>query len=108
MKKLQINDPEHSKAYISEQSAITIENEIDKTLSNLITKDTVYGLFFDCGNRAMIVGDRFEQYTRKYSNHLDKIPYLIIISGGEVNFQEFPIVNFSTISSIAERVTTTS
>jgi hypothetical protein len=107
MKKLLINDPEHSKAFISEQSAITIENEIDKTLSNLITKDTVYGLFFDCGNRAMIVGDRFEQYTSKYSNHLDKIPYLIIISGGEVNFQEFPVVNFSTISSIAERVTTT-
>ncbi len=108
VKKLNNKDSGNYNAFLCDQSAITIENLIDKTLSELITKDTSFSLFFDCGNRAMIVGDRFDQYTRKYANHLNNIPYLIIISGGEVNYQVFPIVNFSTISSVAKRVSTTS
>jgi hypothetical protein len=108
VKKLNVKNPGHYNAFLSDQSAITIENLIDKTLCDLITKDTTFSLFFDCGNRAMIVGDRFDQYAEIYANHLKNIPYLIIISGGEVNCQDFPIVNFSTISSVAKRVSTTS
>jgi hypothetical protein len=52
----------------------------------------------------MIVGDKFEQYVKKFSDHLGDIPYLVIISGGEVNSQHFPIVNFSSIASIAKKV----
>jgi hypothetical protein len=101
-KKLIAKDPNHYSAYICDQSATTIEDLLDRTLSKLITKDTVFGLFFDCGNRAMIIGDRFDQFSKKYAKYLGKVPYLVIISGGEVNSQNFPIVNFSTIASVAK------
>ncbi|MFX0181495.1 MAG: FIST N-terminal domain-containing protein [Candidatus Hodarchaeota archaeon] len=103
-KKLVANDPKHYQAFICDQSASTIERLLEKTLSELITKDTIFGLFFDCGNRAMIVGDKFDQFAEKFSNYLGNVPYLVIISGGEVNSQHFPIVNFSSIASLAKKV----
>lgn len=102
-KKLVAKDPNHYQAFICDQSASTIEQLLDNTLNNLITKNTSFGLFFDCGNRAMIVGDKFDQFIKKYAKHLKNIPYLVIISGGEINSQNFPIVNFSTIASIAKK-----
>jgi hypothetical protein len=101
VQKLKAKNLNRYKAFLSDQSVITIENLIDKTLSEFVTDDTAFGLFFDCGNRAMIVGDRFEKYNQRFVKYLSEIPYLLIISGGEVNFQDFPVVNFSTISSIA-------
>jgi len=103
-KKLVANDPKHYQAFICDQSVSTIERLLENTLSELITKDTVFGLFFDCGNRAMIVGDKFDQFVEKFANYLGNIPYLVIISGGEVNSQHFPIVNFSSIASLAKKV----
>ncbi|MFX0173649.1 MAG: FIST N-terminal domain-containing protein [Candidatus Hodarchaeota archaeon] len=103
-KKLKAGDPNHYEAFICDQSATTIESLLDNSLSELITKDTFFGLFFDCGNRAMIVGDKFDQFAKKFSDHLGDIPYLVIISGGEVNSQLFPIVNFSSIASLAKKV----
>jgi len=103
-KKLMARDPNRYQAYICDQSASTIEKMLDKTLSDLITENTIFGLFFDCGNRAMIIGDKFEKFTEKYAENLREIPYLVIISGGEVNSQNFPIVNFSVISSVAKSV----
>jgi hypothetical protein len=103
VKKLKAKDPDHLMAYIGDQSASTIENLLNTTLSELVTKDTVFGLFFDCGNRAMIVGDKFDKYMDVYNNHFRDIPYLVVISGGEINSQKFPMVNFSTISSIAKK-----
>lgn len=102
-KKLVAKDPNHFQAFICDQSALTIEQLLDNTLCQIITGNTVFGLFFDCGNRAMIVGDRFEQFNEKYAQYLGNIPYLLIISGGEINSQNFPIVNFSTIASIAKK-----
>ncbi len=87
-------------AYICDQSSQTIESLLNKTLSKQVTDQTKFGLFFDCGNRAMILGDRFEEYSKIYAENLD-IPYLIVISGGEINSQAFPIVNMSLISSLA-------
>ncbi len=92
------------KAYIGDQSASTIEKLLDNTLSDLVTENTVFGLFFDCANRAMIVGDKFDTYIDVYSNHFRDIPYLVIISGGEINSQPFPTVNFSSISCIGKKV----
>ncbi len=105
VKKLNVKNKKRYKAFLSDQSAITIETLLDKTLSELITDDTAFGLFFDCGNRAMIVGDRFYHYNERFAKHFKKIPYLVVISGGEINFQDFPIVNFSTISSVAKQST---
>lgn len=102
VKKLNVKNPNRYKAFLSDQSVNTIETLIDKTLSELITDDTTFGLFFDCGNRAMIVGDRYHHYNERFAKHLKKIPYLVVISGGEINFQDFPVVNFSTISSVAK------
>ncbi len=106
-KKLIAKDPNHYKAFIGDQSSTTIEKNLKKTLNNLVTKDTAFGLFFDCGNRAMVLGDKFDQYINNFSNYLGKTPYLVIISGGEVNSQEYPIVNFSTVSTVAKNTTPT-
>jgi hypothetical protein len=103
-KKLVAKDPNRYQAYICDQSTPAIEKMLDKTLSDLVTENTLYGLFFDCGNRAMIIGDKFEKFNEKYSENLGEIPYLVVISGGEVNSQNFPIVNFSVISSVAKKV----
>jgi len=51
----------------------------------------------------MIIGDRFHQYIEHYSKALGKTPYLVILSGGEVNSQLYPIVNFSLVSNISLR-----
>jgi hypothetical protein len=101
-KNLFSSQKDHYEAYICDQSALTIESELKTSLKFLIDKNTEFGLFFDCANRAMIVGDKFQQYSETYSEILREIPYLIVISGGEVNSQSFPIVNFSLISSIAK------
>ncbi|NHJ02277.1 MAG: hypothetical protein EAX86_09090 [Candidatus Heimdallarchaeota archaeon] len=87
-------------AYICDQSSQTIESLLKETLSKQVSKNTLFGLFFDCGNRAMIIGDRFDQYSKVYADNLN-IPYLVVISGGEINSQTFPIVNMSLISSLA-------
>jgi hypothetical protein len=100
-KKLVKNDSNRIEAFIGDQSSKSIEESLEDTLNKLVTKDTVFGLFFDCANRAMILGDKFGQYLENFAHHLKKIPYLIIISGGEVNSQEYPIINFSTVSSVA-------
>jgi len=107
-KKLIAKDRNHYQAYICDQSASTIEKLLDSTLSNLIKNNSVFGLVFDCGNRAMIVGDKFDELVEKYSKHFKKIPYLVIISGGEINSQNFPIVNFSTVASIAKKTSLSS
>ncbi len=104
-KKLFTNQKDQVSSYICNQSAVTIENLLDKSLSSLIDTNTKFGLFFDCGNRAMIVGDRFQQYLAHYSKILGNIPYLVIISGGEVNSQSYPIINFSLVSGIAQQLT---
>ncbi|PWI49158.1 hypothetical protein CEE45_03185 [Candidatus Heimdallarchaeota archaeon B3_Heim] len=104
-KKLYVNHKDKYQSYICNQSAVTIENLLDESLSSLVGNNTKFGLFFDCGNRAMIVGDRFQQYMEHYAQILGKIPYLVIISGGEVNSQSFPIVNFSLVSSVAQQLT---
>ncbi|MHA1993795.1 MAG: FIST N-terminal domain-containing protein [Candidatus Hodarchaeales archaeon] len=106
-KKLYVDYKEQIQSYICNQSAVTIENLLNKSLSSLIEDNTKFGLFFDCGNRAMIVGDRFQQYLEYYKKNLGKVPYLVIISGGEVNSQSFPIVNFSLVSSIAQQLSAT-
>ncbi|MHA2202407.1 MAG: hypothetical protein ACW991_01840, partial [Candidatus Hodarchaeales archaeon] len=103
VKKLISKDPNHYQAYICDQSASTIEHLLNNTLSNLITKDSAFGLIFDCANRAMIVGDKFDQFIEKYTRHFKDTPYLVVISGGEINSQNFPIVNFSTVASIAKK-----
>ena len=103
-KRLYSNREDRYQSYICNQSAVSIESLLKDSLSTLIDKDTEFGLFFDCGNRAMIVGDRFQQYMQHYTSALGKIPYLVILSGGEVNSQSFPIVNFSLISSTAKRL----
>ena len=95
---------EQNHAYICNQSLNSIESLLKDSLSSMVDEDTVFGLFFDCGNRAMIVGDRFPQYLRHYTNALGSIPYLVILSGGEINSQSFPIVNFSLISSLGKRL----
>jgi hypothetical protein len=107
VKKLKAKDPKHYQAFICDQSSITIEELLEKTLSEFVTLDVVYGLFFDCGNRAMILGDRFDNFAKRYVNHFGDVPYLVIISGGEVNSQSFPIVNFSSISSVARKISVT-
>lgn len=104
-KKLMKNDPNRIKAFIGDQSSRTIEESLENTLIKLVTKDTVFGLFFDCANRAMILGDKFGQYLDIFTNHLRKVPFLVIISGGEVNSQDFPIINFSTVSNVAKSTT---
>ena len=104
-KKLMAKDSKKCRAFIGDQSLQTIERSLENTLSNLITKDTIFGLFFDCANRTMIVGDKFDQYIGKFQNYLGSIPYLIIFSGGEVNYQEYPIINFSTVSNVAKSIT---
>lgn len=100
-KKLKTKNSEKLKAYLTCQSAITIEETLDLTLETLNASPIKFSLFFDCANRAMIIGDRFDQYVSKFKNHLGTTPYLIILSGGEINSQQFPIVNFSLISSLA-------
>ncbi|MHA1978105.1 MAG: FIST N-terminal domain-containing protein [Candidatus Hodarchaeales archaeon] len=105
-KKLYANHKDQIESYICNQSAVTIENLLDESLVSLIGNNTKFGLFFDCGNRAMIVGDRFQQYLKHYAQILGNIPYLVIISGGEVNSQSFPIVNFSLVSGVAQQLTT--
>jgi len=104
-KKLYVNHKEHIQSYICNQSAITIENLLDDSLTSLVGNNTKFGLFFDCGNRAMIVGDRFQQYLQRYNQILGEVPFLVIISGGEVNSQSFPIVNFSLVSGVAQQLT---
>ncbi|MFX0208399.1 MAG: FIST N-terminal domain-containing protein [Candidatus Hodarchaeota archaeon] len=103
--KLRSNDPKRYKAFIGDQSAATIEYSLNKTLKTLVTKDTAFGLFFDCANRTMVLGDKFGQYLDNFKNHLGEIPYLVILSGGEVNSQNYPIVNFTTVSHIANKTT---
>jgi hypothetical protein len=103
-KRLYTNGKKQIPSYICNQSAITIETLLDQSLSSLVGDNTKFGLFFDCGNRAMIVGDRFMQYLEHYSDNMGNTPYLVIISGGEVNSQSFPIVNFSLVSGIAEEL----
>jgi len=100
-KRLRAKNSDKLRAFLTCQSAITIEETLDRTLKTLVTPNTKFGLFFDCANRAMIVGDRFDQYLSKFKNHLGNIPYLIVFSGGEINSQHFPIVNFSLVSSLA-------
>lgn len=95
---------DHYEAYICNQSALTIESLLENSLGSLIDDNTEYGLFFDCANRAMIVGDKFQNYIDKYNEILRDTPFLIILSGGEVNSQLFPIVNFSLISSVAKNL----
>ncbi|MHA2054110.1 MAG: FIST N-terminal domain-containing protein [Candidatus Hodarchaeales archaeon] len=93
---------DHFEAYICDQSAQTIESLLKTSLCSLIDNNTVFGLFFDCANRAMIVGEKFQNYIDHYTDILGDTPYLVIISGGEVNSQSFPIVNFSLISNVAK------
>ncbi len=107
-RKLVSEDPNRYQAFICDQSTSSIEKMLDKTLSVLITENTLFGLFFDCGNRAMIIGDKFEKFSEKYAEKLGNTPYLVVISGGEVNSQHFPIVNFSVISSVAKNIVPTS
>ncbi|MFX0013611.1 MAG: FIST N-terminal domain-containing protein [Promethearchaeota archaeon] len=103
-RKLISKDPSSYQAYICDQSVVTIEELLNRTLSDIITENTMFALFFDCANRAMIVGDKFDHFVDQYEKHLKNVPYLVIISGGEINSQNFPIVNFSTIASVAKNV----
>ncbi len=104
-KKLHSNDPNRYKAFIGDQSSTTIECSLKKTLRTLVTKDTTFGLFFDCANRTMVLGDKFGKYLENFKDHLGKTPYLVILSGGEVNSQDYPIVNFTTVSHVANKTT---
>ncbi|MFX1285414.1 MAG: FIST N-terminal domain-containing protein [Promethearchaeota archaeon] len=106
-KKLHSNDPNRYNAFIGDQSSTTIENSLRKTLERLVTENTVFGLFFDCANRTMVLGDKFGQYLDIFKNYLGKTPYLVILSGGEVNSQDYPIVNFTTVSHVANKTTPT-
>ncbi|MFW9778494.1 MAG: FIST N-terminal domain-containing protein [Candidatus Heimdallarchaeota archaeon] len=104
VEKLRADDPDHFQAFIADQSRNTIENLLENALEELVTPNSAFGLFFDCGNRAMVIGDRFDKYMKKYADSLGEIPYLVVISGGEVNSQDFPIVNFTTVSNIGKRL----
>ena len=106
-KLLYSNRKERLQSYICNQSLNSIESLLKDSLATMVDKDTVFGLFFDCGNRAMIVGDKFQQYLQHYTAALGSIPYLVILSGGEINSQSFPIVNFSLISNIGKRLSMT-
>jgi len=105
-KSLKTDQPNKIEAYLCSQGGETIENLLKGSLTNLIDENAEFALFFDCGNRAMIIGDRFQQYIDHYSKALGKTPYLVILSGGEVNSQTYPIVNFSLVSNISVRHTT--
>lgn len=105
VEKLRADDPTHYQAYIADQSRNTIENLLENTLEELVTPNSVFGLFFDCGNRAMVIGDRFDKYMKKYADSFGDIPYLVVISGGEVNSQDIPIVNFATVSNVGKKIT---
>jgi len=105
-KSLKTDQPNKIEAYLCSQGGETIENLLKESLTNLIDENAEFALFFDCGNRAMIIGDRFQQYIDHYSKALGKTPYLVILSGGEVNSQTYPIVNFSLVSNISVRHTT--
>ncbi|MHA1213929.1 MAG: FIST N-terminal domain-containing protein [Candidatus Hodarchaeales archaeon] len=96
------------KAFISNQSASTIESLLEKTLDDSVSDRTKFALFFDCANRAMLLGDRFDQYLSKFKKHLGEKPYLIILSGGEINYQNLPIVNFSMVSNIGNTIASVS
>ncbi len=78
---LNANQPNKPESYLCNQGGETIENLLKESLNNLIDKNAEFGLFFDCGNRAMIIGDRFQQYIDLYSKALGKTPYLVILSG---------------------------
>ncbi|UCG00552.1 MAG: hypothetical protein JSW11_13090 [Candidatus Heimdallarchaeota archaeon] len=105
--KLHAKDPHHYKAFICDQSATLIEDMLDETLKKTITPDTSFGLLFECANRSMIIGDKYGEFVEKYSNHFREIPFLIVMSGGEINSQKFPIVNFSAVTSIAKKISST-
>ena len=47
---------------------------------------------------------KFDQYIKKFQNYLGNVPYLVIFSGGEVNYQDYPIINFSTVSNVAKSI----
>ena len=104
---LNANQPKKIESYLCNQGGESIENLLKESLYNLIDENAEFGLFFDCGNRAMIIGDRFQQYINHYSNALGKTPFLVILSGGEVNSQLYPIVNFSLVSNISVRHSST-
>ncbi|MFX1515007.1 MAG: FIST N-terminal domain-containing protein [Promethearchaeota archaeon] len=100
--KLHANDPHCYKAYICDQSASLIEDMVDETLTTTITPDTSFSLIFECANRSMIIGEKYGDFVEKYSKHFKETPFLIVISGGEINSQKFPIVNFSAVTSTAK------
>ena len=103
---LNANQPNKVESYLCNQGGETIESLLKESLSEIIDENVEFALFFDCGNRAMIIGDRFKQYVDHYSKALKNTPYLVIISGGEVNSQSYPIVNFSLVSNISSRHST--
>ena len=102
-KSLNANRPNKIESYLCNQGGETIESLLKESLSDIVDEDVEFGLFFDCGNRAMIIGDRFKQYIDHYTKALSKKPFLVILSGGEVNSQSYPIVNFSLVSNILSR-----
>ena len=101
--KLNAKDPNRYKAFICDQSATLIEDMLDETLTSTITPDTSFGLLFECANRSMIIGDKYGEFVKKYSQKFKEIPFLIVMSGGEINAQKFPIVNFSAVANIAKK-----
>jgi len=103
VEKLQADHPDNYQAYIADQSRNTIENLLEDALEELVTPNSAFGLFFDCANRAMVIGDRFDKYMKKYADSFGDIPYLVVISGGEVNSQDIPIVNFTTVSNVGKK-----
>ena len=102
-KSLKANLPNQIESYLCNQGGETIEKLLKESLNNIIDDNVEFALFFDCGNRAMIIGDRFKQYIDHYSRALREKPFLVILSGGEVNSQLYPIVNFSLVSNISSR-----
>lgn len=98
-----------NKLYFGIQSANDILQNTFKGLeeakSNANIEKIKFGIFFDCVNRALAVGDSFKKLHKVYKDFMCEAPFIGALSGGEiitgVKGSEFPVKNASIISFLA-------
>ena len=98
-----------SRLYFGIQSANEILSNTFKGLEeakmNAKIENIKFGIFFECANRALAVGDSFKKLHKIYKDFMGDAPFIGAISGGEiitgVKGSQFPVKNASIISLIA-------
>ncbi|MHA1973874.1 MAG: FIST C-terminal domain-containing protein, partial [Candidatus Hodarchaeales archaeon] len=88
---------ESVQVFVAEQSQNSILKNKKNAMQELKKENITLILAFECANRAMLLADRYLELMDIYGKELGEIPFLGIISGGEIASQKIPVFNFSSV-----------